>query len=304
MLKIDWNSWSSPIGVAALLGGVLLIWQLTPRLSTSQSDGDVERIKSVFNENTGGKLKIKRAAASPVSELVELELEGGAVGYVDRSGRYVLIAPMIDTKTQRIASNFVNMGGMKPGVSVEPQATGANQPSETAIRSVGGVGQTGMAMQSGAESRVDIAALTGGITWKHGTGSKRLVVFSDPHCPYCKQLDQVLRDPAAMADIAVEVFPYPLRNQHPRAASVSAAVWCQPESSRAIAWQAAVDGVEPQAVGPAALESCNKKVEAVERIGEAWGVAATPTMFAPNGARMSGAASAAEIVQFINANLR
>lgn len=298
---------SRETGVNIVLFALVLVvggMYFTAEVNPARKQNSLDQVKRIFEENTGGKLKVKRAGASPVPDLIELELDGGAVGYVDKTGQYVLIAPMIDTKGQRIASNFVNLGAVKPGANVEAQTAGANVGTEQGIKAVGGVAQTGFSAPVSADTRVEISGLTGGIKWANGSGSKRLVVFSDPHCPYCKQLDQVLRDANALPDTTIEIFPYPLRNQHPRAAQVSASVWCQPESQRANAWQAAVNGVDPPEVPVASLDACNKKVEAVERIGEAWGVVATPTMFAPNGARLSGAATAAEITQFINANLK
>ena len=43
-------------------------------------------------------------------------------------------------------------------------------------------------------NRVDYASLPfkDAITVRHGEGSREIVVFSDPHCPFCQQLEQQL----------------------------------------------------------------------------------------------------------------
>jgi len=59
------------------------------------------------------------------------------------------------------------------------------------------------------------------MVWKQGTGERKLVVFADPNCGYCKKFE---RDLQAVKDVTVYTFLYPiLGNDSPEK---SKAIWC------------------------------------------------------------------------------
>jgi thiol:disulfide interchange protein DsbC len=64
-----------------------------------------------------------------------------------------------------------------------------------------------------------------------GDGSRKLVVFSDPDCPYCKGLEGEL---AKIDNVSIFTFLYPLEGLHPDAKGKAERVWCS--SNRAKAW--------------------------------------------------------------------
>lgn len=66
---------------------------------------------------------------------------------------------------------------------------------------------------------------------KMGNGPDTIYVFSDPDCPYCRQLE---REFDKLQGVTVYIFPFPLVNTHPNAANVSESIWCAPD--RAAAW--------------------------------------------------------------------
>ena len=45
------------------------------------------------------------------------------------------------------------------------------------------------------------------IVWKQGTGARKLVVFADPNCGYCKKFEKDLQ---AVKDVTVYTFLYPI----------------------------------------------------------------------------------------------
>ena len=45
-----------------------------------------------------------------------------------------------------------------------------------------------------------------------GKGQRKLVVFSDPDCPYCKKLE---RDLPRLDNVTIYTFPFPLEGLHP-----------------------------------------------------------------------------------------
>src|SRR5450432_1583920 len=66
------------------------------------------------------------------------------------------------------------------------------------------------------------------MVWKQGTGARKLVVFADPNCGYCKKFE---RDLQAVKDVTVYTFLYPiLGNDSP---AKSKAIWCAKDNTKA-----------------------------------------------------------------------
>ena len=59
------------------------------------------------------------------------------------------------------------------------------------------------------------------IVWKQGTGERKLVVFADPNCGYCKKFE---RDLQAVKDVTVYTFLYPILG--PDSTEKSKQIWC------------------------------------------------------------------------------
>lgn len=126
-----------------------------------------------------------------------------------------------------------------------------------------------------------------------GNGSRKLVVFSDPDCPFCKRLEQ--RELAGITDITVYTFLYPLEQLHPDAAEKSKAIWCS--ADRAKSWMDWV--LKNQLVkGPT---SCDNPLDSLAQLGRKLAVTSTPTLIFADGKRMLGAYPAAEIEKALNA---
>jgi thiol:disulfide interchange protein DsbC len=111
-----------------------------------------------------------------------------------------------------------------------------------------------------------------------GSGTRVVAIFSDPFCPYCKNLDRALM---RQDDITIYTFLYPiLRAESP---DKSRAIWCSPDRAKAY-YDFMLNGREP-AAGP----SCNAPVDKWLALGQRIGVRATPTSFTINGERILGA---------------
>lgn len=120
-----------------------------------------------------------------------------------------------------------------------------------------------------------------------GNGSRKLVVFSDPDCPYCKQLEK--QSLIGLTDVTIYTFLFPLEGLHPDAANKAKAIWCS--SDRARAWQDwMLNGQLPK--GGA---TCNTPVEETAELGRKLGVRGTPLLIFSNGKRVSGAIPAQEL---------
>jgi len=120
---------------------------------------------------------------------------------------------------------------------------------------------------------------------QRGNGKRSLVVFSDPHCPACKQFEKVL---ATIDDITIHYFMYPVIR--PELADQSRAVWCAPDRSKA--WLDLALRGKPVAGSP----KCDAApIDKVVELGGKLGVRSTPTMFLATGERLRGGTSAAQL---------
>ncbi len=120
-----------------------------------------------------------------------------------------------------------------------------------------------------------------------GNGSRKLVVFSDPDCPYCKKLEQ--KELIGIEDVTIYTFLYPLEGLHPDAANKSRAIWCAADRSRA--WQEWILNNRLPRQSP----SCDTPLDEVMALGNRLGIHSTPTLVFQSGRRLLGAYPAQEI---------
>lgn len=120
-------------------------------------------------------------------------------------------------------------------------------------------------------------------------GPRRLAIFVDPDCPYCRRLHQEL----GQLDATVYVFLYPLADLHPLAYRKSVSIWCS--ENRIAALDAALGGQ----VVPA--RDCEHAVDRTVTLGTRLGVRATPTIVLDDGSWIEGYRSATELARLLGA---
>ena len=120
-----------------------------------------------------------------------------------------------------------------------------------------------------------------------GNGSRKLVVFSDVDCPYCKRLEQ--NELSNISDVTIYTFLYPIQQLHPDSANKSRAIWCA--SNRVKAWN---DWILKDQL-PASVGNCDVPIEKIGVLAKRIGVTSTPTLFFADGRRMLGAQPYKEI---------
>ncbi len=126
-----------------------------------------------------------------------------------------------------------------------------------------------------------------------GNGSRKLVVFSDVDCPFCKRLEQ--KELTNLNDVTIYTFLYPIEQLHPDAANKSRSIWCA--SNRVKAWQ---DWIFNNKL-PTSTAKCDVPLEKVGELAHRVGVNSTPTLFFENGKRMLGAQPYDEIEKSLQA---
>jgi len=129
---------------------------------------------------------------------------------------------------------------------------------------------------------VEFASLPLDIAFKQvkGNGRRRLAVFADPDCPYCRQLERELEP---ITDVTIHVFLYPLGTIHPDAVRKARLVWCA--ADRGAAWTGLMlGGTEPAA----AREDCAAPIKEISDLAERLGINATPGIIFENGKIVPG----------------
>jgi thiol:disulfide interchange protein DsbC len=200
-------------------------------------------------------LEIIDVKPSPVPGLYEV-FTGDSIAYSNATGDYVFVGSLMDTRTR---ANLT--------------ADRVNERNAVAF---------------------DTLPLGQAIKVVKGNGKRRMVVFSDPDCPYCKQLERTLAD---VNDTTVYVLLYPITSLHPDAANKAHAIWCARD--RVSTWTSWMrDQQAPKTVSAPCKDD---PVRALQALGHKLRVSSTPTLMFPSGRRVSGALPADELEPLLNA---
>lgn len=189
---------------------------------------------------------VESARTTPMSGLIELKV-GNSVFYSDATGDYLIEGHMLETRTRR---------------------------DLTAER-----------LEDINRVAFDTFPFQDAIVWKNGTGKRRLVVFADPNCGYCKQLERELQK---VKDITVYTLLIPILGADSRAKSES--IWCMKD--RTSAW---LDWMIDNKAPARAFGKCTTPMQRNLALAQRLGVNGTPAMFFEDGTRLAAAAPLATI---------
>ena len=207
--------------------------------------------EAVLRKNLAERLpdfpKIDEISKSAIPGLYELRI-GSEILYTDERGDHVIEGSIIDTRTR---SNL----------------TQARIDKITAI---------------------DFAALPlkDAIVWKQGTGARKLVVFADPNCGYCKKFETEMQQ---VKDVTVYTFLYPiLGGDSPDKARN---IWCAKDNG-AVWRDWMIRGTEaPRSMGTCDTAALQRNVA----LGRKYRVNGTPALVFEDGQRVPGALPPAEV---------
>ena len=117
-----------------------------------------------------------------------------------------------------------------------------------------------------------------------GNGKRKLVVFADPNCGYCKRFEKDLQK---LDNVTIQHVLYPILGEDSKTKSKN--IWCAKDKAKA--WNDwMINGITP----PAA--SCDTAaVEANVEFGKKNRITGTPTLFFADGTRVVGAVPLAQI---------
>jgi len=211
---------------------------------------DEASVKSAFQA------KFPKANVERVKKLPELDLyqivvargEEPIIIYTDENFRFMMQGSLVETKGMR----DINDDTVKELTAIDFNAL----PLDRAIKKV------------------------------KGNGSRKIVVFSDPDCPFCKRIEQEFEK---MTDITIYVLLYPIEQLHAKAPERSRAIWCSP--NRLKAWEDyMLRGTAPTAKG-----DCPNPVADIVALAKSKGINGTPTLVFADGTRIPGALTAAQL---------
>lgn len=200
--------------------------------------------------------QISSVKKTPYSGLFEVYLDGQLV-YMDAKGQYVFAGDVIDLKTRRNLT------------------------------------QDRLAKLQAVDWKV--FPLGNAIKTVKGKGERKLIVFSDVDCPYCRKFEAELEK---VDNITVYTFLYPIEGLHPKAVQTSKQIWCAPDRNKA--WDSYIrNGSVPGNDG-----KCANPVDSTVALGNRLGVGGTPTIFFANGVRVPGMVPAAQLERLLAANAK
>ena len=136
--------------------------------------------------------KIDEVTRTPMAGLYEVRVDGTEIYYTDAEANFLIQGQLIDTRSRR-------------------------NITEERVEKL---------------SAIDFAALPlkDAITLVRGNGKRKLAVFEDPNCGYCKRFE---RDLQKVDNVTVYLFLYPILGQD--SLDKSRNIWCAKDKAKA--WQ-------------------------------------------------------------------
>jgi thiol:disulfide interchange protein DsbC len=134
------------------------------------------------------------------------------------------------------------------------------------------------------------------IVVKYGKGTRKMAVFTDPDCPFCKTLDKEIHTKLTKSDVTIYYYMNPLNIQgHEEAPLKAAKIWCSKDKSKAwVDWM--INGKLPANDG-----SCKNPVAETKKFASEIGFNSTPRIIFDNGYTSDQAVTAEQIMTAFNA---
>ena len=194
--------------------------------------------------------KIDEVSKTPMPGLFEVRINNSDVFYTDAEGNFLIQGVLLDTKAKR------------------------NLTQE----------------RTDKLSAIDFGALPlkDAFTIVRGNGKRKMAVFEDPNCGYCKRFE---RDLQKVNDVTVYMFLYPVLG--PDSVEKTKSIWCAKDRGKAWLDLMVRDVQVPKATCDTSAIDRNKEFGARHRI------TGTPTSFFADGSRSPGAIGAAEVERFL-----
>jgi thiol:disulfide interchange protein DsbC len=216
---------------------------------------DEAQIRKNLAERLPNLPKIDEISKTAVPGLYEIRYNNSEILYSDEKGEYIITGSMIDTKTK-------------------------TDLTEARIEKL-------MAVD------FDKLPVKDSMVIKQGTGARKMAVFVDPNCGYCKRFE---RDLAAIKDVTIYTFLIPILGADSTAKSKD--IWCAKDATTV--WRSwMLDNVTPGKAGASCDSAAIDRNLAFARQNRING---TPAIFFVDGTRKPGALPGATVEKLLVAS--
>ncbi len=241
----------------ALWFGVLAhVQAATPMPQTTQSTTQEATLRTNLAKRLPNLPMIDEVKKMPMSGLFEVRLNGTDVIYTDAEGDFVIQGTVFDTK------NRINL-------------------TEERVKKLNAIDFSSLPLK-------DAFLIV------RGNGKRKMALFEDPNCGYCKQFERELQ---SINNVTVYLFLLPILSADSLAKSQN--VWCSKDKAKV--WQDFMvkDVPIPTVVNPKSLPlSCDESaLNRNKAFAKKHNITGTPTLVFANGKRTSGAMPAGEVEQ-------
>jgi thiol:disulfide interchange protein DsbC len=194
--------------------------------------------------------KIDEVSKSAMPGLFEIRVNGTEIYYTDVEGNFLVQGNLIDTKQRR-------------------NLTEERVDKLTAIS-------------------FDALPFKDAFIIVRGNGKRRLAVFEDPNCGYCKRFE---RDLQKVDNVTISMFLYPILSDDSNEKSKH--IWCAKDKAKA--WQDWMVRDKPAAVASCDTTALERNTE----VGRKHKITGTPTLIFADGTRIPGAIAAAQVEKYL-----
>ena len=217
-----------------------------------QAQGQEALIRKNLTERIPQLPKIDEVSRTPMAGLYEVRVDGTEIYYTDAEANFLIQGQLIDTRSRR-------------------NITEERVDKLTAI---------------------DFAALPlkDAITIVRGNGKRKLAVFEDPNCGYCKRFE---RDLQKVDNVTVYLFLYPILGQD--STDKARNIWCSKDKAKA--WQDHMLREQSASHMQCDTVAIQRNLE----LGRKHKITGTPTLIAADGTRVPGAIGTAQIEKLLGA---
>ena len=211
--------------------------------------GTAQAQEATIRKNLGERLptipKIDEVNKTPMNGLYEVRM-GSDIMYTDAEGNFLIQGNLFDVKQKR------------------------NLTEER--------------MDKLSAVPFDQLPLKNAFTQVRGNGKRKLVVFADPNCGFCKRFEKDLQK---LDNVTISHVLYPILGEDSRIKSKN--IWCAKDKAKV--WNDwMVNGVTP------AVANCDMAgIDANVEFGKKNRITGTPTLFFADGSRVVGAVPLAQI---------
>jgi len=193
---------------------------------------------------------LNEVTASPIPGLYELRINETEIFYTDAEANFLIEGSLIDLKQRR-------------------NLTEDRIAKLTAMN-------------------FDELPLKDAVTVVRGNGKRKLAVFEDPNCGYCKRFEQDLEK---VTNVTIHTFLYPILT--PDSSVKSKNIWCAKD--RIKTWQSWMLKEQTPANVTCDVSAITRNLE----LGRKHKITGTPTLIFADGSRVPGAITTAQIEKYL-----